>query len=75
MNRGNKRSNLRHDSINEHGADYKDIQLLKMFLTETGKIVPARVTGVTGKQQRQLTRAIKQARQMALLSYTDQHAI
>ena len=54
-------------------VDYKDIELLKDFLTETGKIVPARITGTSAKYQRQLARAIKRARYLALLPYTDQH--
>lgn len=53
--------------------DYKDLETLKEFLTETGKIVPARITGTSARYQRQLTRAIKRARYLALLPYTDQH--
>lgn len=53
--------------------DYKDVDLLKQFITETGKIVPSRVTGTSAKYQRQLARAIKRARYIALLPYTDQH--
>ncbi len=54
-------------------ADYKDIDLLKEFITETGKIVPSRVTGIKGQNQRQLSRAIKYARYLALLPYSDKH--
>jgi small subunit ribosomal protein S18 len=50
--------------------DYKDVDLLKRFISERGKILPRRVTGTCAKYQRQLTRAIKRARQMALLPYT-----
>lgn len=50
--------------------DYKDPQLLGYFITDRGKIMPRRMTGLTAKQQRQLARAIKQARQIALLPYT-----
>ncbi len=50
--------------------DYKDVELLKRFISERGKILPRRVTGTSAKYQRQLTRAIKRARQMALLPYT-----
>ena len=50
--------------------DYKDVELLKKFISERGKILPRRVTGTSAKYQRQLTRAIKRARQMALLPYT-----
>ncbi|HJL15876.1 MAG TPA: 30S ribosomal protein S18 [Sandaracinaceae bacterium LLY-WYZ-13_1] len=50
--------------------DYKDPQTLKHFITERGKIVPRRISGLSAKQQRALTRAIKQARMIALLPYT-----
>ena len=49
--------------------DYKDTELLKRFISERGKILPRRVTGTSAKYQRRLTRAIKRARQMALLPY------
>ncbi|MFM7659880.1 MAG: 30S ribosomal protein S18 [Betaproteobacteria bacterium] len=54
-------------------VDYKDVDLLKDFITETGKIIPARLTGTSAKYQRQLTDAIKRARFLALLPYTDNH--
>lgn len=50
--------------------DYKDPQTLKHFISERGKIVPRRISGLTAKQQRSLTRAIKRARMIALLPYT-----
>ncbi|MGB0847671.1 MAG: 30S ribosomal protein S18 [Thiolinea sp.] len=53
--------------------DYKDLDTLKSFVTETGKIVPSRITGTKVKYQRQLATAIKRARYLALLQYTDQH--
>ncbi len=53
--------------------DYKDLETLEDFITETGKIVPARITGTSARYQRQLTRAIKRARYLALLPYTDKH--
>lgn len=53
--------------------DYKDIALLKNYITESGKIVPSRITGTSAKYQRQLGRAIKRARYLALLPYTDLH--
>ncbi len=53
--------------------DYKDVQLLKSFITENGKIVPSRITGTKARYQRQLSTAIKRARFLALLPYTDQH--
>ena len=49
--------------------DYKDVDLLKKFITERGKILPRRLTGLTAKQQRQVAGAIKRARQIALLPY------
>ncbi len=52
-------------------ADYKDLELLKSYVSESGKIVPARITGTKAKYQRQLTTAIKQARFLALLPYSD----
>jgi small subunit ribosomal protein S18 len=53
--------------------DYKDLKLLKDFVMENGKIVPSRITGTSAKYQRQLSTAIKRARYLALLPYTDQH--
>ncbi len=53
--------------------DYKDVELLKGFVTETGKIVPSRITGTKARYQRQLATAIKRSRYIALLPYTDQH--
>ncbi|ATX76236.1 MAG: 30S ribosomal protein S18 [Reinekea forsetii] len=53
--------------------DYKDVDLLKGYITETGKIVPSRITGTSARYQRQLATAIKRARYLALLSYTDSH--
>lgn len=53
--------------------DYKDIATLKQYITETGKIVPSRITGTQTHYQRQLSAAIKRARFLALLPYTDQH--
>ena len=55
-------------------VDYKDIELLKGFVTESGKIVPARITGTKAKYQRQLTKAVKVARYLALMPYTDSHS-
>lgn len=53
--------------------DYKDIALLRNYITESGKIVPSRITGTSAKYQRQLSTAIKRARFLALLPYTDSH--
>ena len=49
--------------------DYKDINLLKLFITEQGKILPRRATGVTVQQQRKLAKAIKRARNIAILPF------
>jgi len=54
-------------------VDYKDVELLKAYITETGKIVPSRITGTKAKYQRQLAKAVKRARYLALLPYTDAH--
>ena len=53
--------------------DYKDAELLKDFLQENGKIMPARLTGTKAHYQRQLDTAIKRARYLALIPYTDLH--
>ena len=53
--------------------DYKDIDTLRDFLTEQGKIIPARLTGTKAHYQRQLDTAIKRARFLALLPYSDNH--
>lgn len=55
-------------SINQK-IDYKDIDLLSLFLTEQGKILPRRATGVTVQQQRKLAKAIKRARILSLLPF------
>nr|YP_009504559.1 ribosomal protein S18 [Cyanophora sudae]AWW13721.1 ribosomal protein S18 [Cyanophora sudae] len=51
--------------------DYQDVELLRTFITEQGKILPRRVTGLTAKQQRAVTKAIKQARVLALLPFVN----
>jgi len=53
--------------------DYKDLNLLKAYVSESGKIVPSRITGTKAKYQRQLAQAVKRARYLALLPYTDSH--
>ena len=59
------------DGVTE--IDYKDIATLKGYITETGKIVPSRITGTKAKYQRQLSTAVKRARFLALLPYSDAH--
>jgi small subunit ribosomal protein S18 len=54
-------------------VDYKDINILKQFVGESGKIVPSRITGTKARYQRQLATAVKRARYLALLPYTDNH--
>ena len=56
-----------------HEIDYKDFEVLKRYISENGKIVPSRITGTKAKYQRQLATAIKRARYLALLPYTDSH--
>jgi small subunit ribosomal protein S18 len=57
------------DGVKE--IDYKDLDTLRNYVTETGKIVPSRITGTKTHYQRQLATAIKRARYLALLPYTD----
>ncbi len=52
--------------------EYKDVNTLRQFVTERGKIIPRRISGNCARHQRQLTRAIKQARLLALMPYTPQ---
>ena len=59
------------DGVKE--IDYKDLNTLRGYVTETGKIVPSRITGTKSKYQRQLAKAIKRARYLALLPYSDAH--
>lgn len=54
-------------------VDYKDLAILKSFVTETGRIIPSRNTGTKARYQRQLSRAIKYARYLALIPYSDSH--
>jgi len=54
--------------------DYKDLNILKNYITETGKIVPSRISGTNARYQRQLATAIKRARYLALIPYCDSHS-
>ena len=58
---------------NQTRVDYKDVDVLKDFIQENGKIMPARITGTKAHYQRQLSTAIKRARFLALVPYTDLH--
>lgn len=70
---GRRRKFCRFSGEDAPKIDYKDVELLKQFVSETGKIVPSRVTGTKARFQRQLATAIKRARFLALLPYTDRH--
>jgi small subunit ribosomal protein S18 len=59
--------------LNAPDIDYKDLELLKQYIGETGKIVPSRITGTSASNQRLLAQEVKRARYLALLPYTDQH--
>ena len=59
------------DGANE--IDFKDVNMLKNYISETGKIVPSRITGIQTRFQRQLAKAIKHARFIGLLPYCDSH--
>ena len=61
-------------SLNQK-IDYKDIDLLRLFITEQGKILPRRATGVTIQQQRKLAKAIKRARMLSLFSFIASNSI
>ena len=69
-----KKQNTSPISINQK-IDYKDIDLLKLFITEQGKILPRRATGVTVQQQRQIAKAIKRARVLSLLPFVAESSV
>ena len=68
-----KRKYCRFTALGVDEIDYKDIDTLKNYVSETGKIIASRNTGTKEKYQRQLATAVKRARFLALLPYTDQH--
>ena len=55
--------------------DYKDLETLRDYISETGKIVPSRITGTKARYQRQLATAVKRARYLAIIPYTDSHQV
>ncbi|MFZ2450762.1 MAG: 30S ribosomal protein S18 [Methylobacter sp.] len=73
MARNIRRKKVTRSSENGVQVDYKDLDLLSDYITETGKIVPSRITGTTAKYQRELCVAIKRARFIALLPFCDAH--
>ena len=68
-----KRKTCRFTAEGVKEIDYKDLATLRQYVGENGKIVPSRITGTAAHYQRQLTVAVKRARYMALLPYTDRH--
>ena len=70
-NRGPKNCYFTENGITE--IDYKDLDILRNSITETGKIIPSRLSGTKVRYQRQLASAVKRARYLALLPYTDKH--
>lgn len=75
MNGGNfrRRKYCRFSAEGAKDIDYKDLAILRNYVSETGKIVPSRITGTRARYQRMLAKAIKRARFLALLPYTDRH--
>ncbi len=70
-----RRKFCRFTAENVKEIDYKDLNTLRQYITENGKIVPSRITGTKARYQRQLSTAIKRARFLALLPYTDNHDV
>ena len=73
VNHSKRRKFCRFTAEKIQEVDYKQVDLLKDFISENGKIIPARITGTKAHYQRQLATAVKRARFLALLPYTDQH--
>ena len=68
-----KRKKFGRFANSDASIDYKDLNTLRTYVTESGKIVPSRITGTNAKLQRQMATAIKRARFLALIPYCDQH--
>ena len=73
MRNNRRRKYCRFTALGVSEIDYKDLDTLKSYITETGKIIPSRNTGTKPRYQRQLATSIKRARFLALLPYSDQH--
>jgi small subunit ribosomal protein S18 len=73
MSRRFRRKKFARLSADGSDIDYKDLEVLKQYIGETGKIVPSRITGTSARHQRLLAQEVKRARYLALLPYTDQH--
>ena len=73
MRHNRRRKYCRFTALGVTEIDYKDLDTLKSYITETGKIIPSRNTGTKPRYQRQLATAVKRARYLALLPYSDQH--
>jgi small subunit ribosomal protein S18 len=74
MSNYNRRKKFSHgENETALDLDYKDARMLRNYISETGKIVPSRITGLPTKMQRQLSKAVKHARFLGLLAYCDSH--
>jgi len=73
MRNNRRRKYCRFTALGVTNIDYKDLDTLKSYISETGKIIPSRNTGTKPRYQRQLATAVKRARFLALLPYSDQH--
>ena len=73
MRNNRRRKFCRFTALGVTKIDYKDLDTLKSYITETGKIIPSRNTGTKPRYQRQLATSVKRARFLALLPYSDQH--
>ena len=73
MSNNRRRKFCRFTALGVTKIDYKDLDTLKSYISETGKIIPSRNTGTKPRYQRHLATAVKRARFLALLPYSDQH--
>ena len=73
MRNNRRRKFCRFTALGVTEIDYKDLDTLKSYISETGKIIPSRNTGTKPRYQRQLATSVKRARFLALLPYSDQH--